>query len=163
MQRLQTFTGALALLATWALIFFTLTLLTELAFAPWDTAVTLPEPGTWLRTLNDFVDLGIGKYVLSVPLLVASMTLTGAALRQQPQAAWRYALGNLVFVGLVWAVFMLAAMLNNALFPHPPVPYDPHYRGYHRSVVPGLAFLGVCAVWLLLLRRTTNAPRVEAA
>ena len=163
MRRLQTFVGVLALLVTWALIFLTLTMLTELAFAPWDTVVTLPEPGTWQRTLNDFVDLGIGKYVLSVPLLVASMTLTWAALRQQPQAAWRYALGNLVFVLLVWAVFNVAALLNNALFPYPPVLYDPNYRGYHRSIVPGLAFLGMRAAWLLFLRRTTFSPRAKAA
>jgi hypothetical protein len=43
---------------------------------------------------------------------------------------------------------MVAAMVNNAIFPYPDVPYDPSYPGYYRSVLPGLVVAGVCAVWL---------------
>jgi hypothetical protein len=38
-------------------------------------------------------------------------------------------------------------MVNNAVYPYPPVLYDPNYPGYYRSVIPMTAVIAVCAVW----------------
>jgi hypothetical protein len=58
---------------------------------------------------------------------------------------------------LLFVVFMLAAMLNNAVLSYPTgVPYDPTYHGYHRSVIPGMAVLLACALWLGWQRRAAG-------
>jgi hypothetical protein len=59
-------------------------------------------------------------------------------------------------LGVLVIAFMLAALLNNWLFPYPPVLYDPTYQGYHRSLLPGGVMLGVCAAWLLWQRRAVS-------
>jgi hypothetical protein len=47
------------------ILFFTIAVWIEWMFAPWDTAFILPSIGTWQRGLNDFIDLGIGKYLIA--------------------------------------------------------------------------------------------------
>lgn len=139
----------------WLLLFLTLTILTEFILVPWDTAIERPEVGTWQRTLNDFFETSPGQWSISVPLTGLSILAGVGVLRRKPEAGWRLAVVNLICVAVLWGAFLLAAMLNNWLHPYPPVLYDPTYHGYYRSIVPGLAVLGVCALWLLWQRRAT--------
>jgi hypothetical protein len=141
------------LIFTWVVIFFVLVFVTELTLAPWDTAIERPEVGTWQRTLNDFFERTPGNMSLAALLIVASIL----TLRRRP-ARLQWVAGNLIFVGLLFSVFMVAALVNNAVFPYPPVSYDPTYHGYHRSVIPGLAVLLVCAGWLIWQVRAAPAP-----
>lgn len=145
--------GIVALLTSWALLFFWLTLATELIFAPWDTAITQPEIGTWQRTLNDFFATEPGNLTLAVLGVGASMLLTLMAWRRGYRHLLRLAGINLLCFGVLIAAFMPAALLNNAIFPYPPVLYDPTFEGYHRSVLPGSVMLTICAGWLWWQRR----------
>lgn len=151
------------LVGSWVLIFFTLTLFTELIMAPWDTAIHLPETGTWQRTLNDFFDFSVGKYLLSVPVILLNVWLV-ASHRAKPAFLARAVMGNLIFVGALWALFLLAATINNQiLYPYPPVLYDPTYTGYHRSVFPMAVMLAACAGWIVWQRRVTRSLAARAA
>lgn len=146
--------GLLGLLVvTWLAVFYTVSLFTELILAPWDTALVRPEIGTWQRTLNDFFENG-GALVVSVPVVLASITLALPMLRQNSLVLFNLMVGNLAFCTALWVAFLAAAFINNqVLFPYPPVTYDPTYEGFHRSVLPMAAQLVVCAAWLLWLRR----------
>ena len=148
--------GILALLTSWALLFFWLMLATELIFAPWDTAVTRPEIGTLQRTLNDFFETSPGNLSLAALGVGGSMMLTITAIRRGYTNLFRLAGINLLCFGILIAVFTPVALLNNAIFPYPPVLYDPTYHGYHRSVLPGGVMLAICAGWLLWQRRLTR-------
>ncbi len=151
------------LIGSWLLIFFTLTFFTELIMAPWDTAIHLPEVGTWQRTLNDFFDFSLGKYLLSVPVILLNIWLV-ASNRAKPAFLGHVVMGNLVFVGALWALFMLAAAINNQiLYPYPPVAYDPNYRGYHLSVFPMAVMLAACAGWVMWQRRVERALSARTA
>jgi hypothetical protein len=135
----------LLLICSWLVVFFILMVLTEFVLAPWDTAIHQPEIGTWQRTVNDFFVQEPGNLVIASLLIVASIYLTW---RQRAYPLWALALGNVVFAVLVMGLFMGAAIVNNAVFPYPPVLYDPNYHGYHRAVIPGLIVALVCTAWL---------------
>jgi hypothetical protein len=145
--------GIAALLLSWTLLFFWLMIETELLFAPWDTAVTRPEIGTWQRTLNDFFETSPGNLTFVVLGVGASIALTLAAIRRGSSNLLRLAGINLLCFGVLLLVFTPVTLLNNAIFPYPPVLYDPTYYGYHRSVLPGGVMLAICAGWLLWQRR----------
>ncbi|MBZ0300738.1 MAG: hypothetical protein K8J31_13395 [Anaerolineae bacterium] len=149
-------TGFIVLIATWVLLFYTLTFLTTLILAPWDTALVRPDLGTWQRSANDFFESAPGQYVVALGLIVLSVRLGWAGLRCDHDLRWRFAVINGLCFCAMLVVFMAAALLNNAVFPYPPVSYDPTYEGYHRAVIPGLALLAVCAVWLMSQRRIVN-------
>ncbi|HLV35990.1 MAG TPA: hypothetical protein VKY59_12780 [Spirillospora sp.] len=149
--------GITALPLTWLLLFYTFVLLTTFILVPWDTAVVRPEPGTWQRTVNDFFETAPGQYSFALLLTGLSAVLAWSALRRQPVFALRLALVNVIFAALLFAVFMLAAVLNNAVFPYPAgVLYDPTYHGFHRSVIPGMAVMLACALWLGWQRRAAG-------
>ncbi len=137
--------GLLLLVLSWIVIFYILRILTEFVFVPWDTAITRPEIGTWQRTLNDFFELPPGNFLIASLLTLTSIYLTT---RRTHHLLLVVAVGNIVFALLVMGVFMVAALVNNALFPHPPVAYDPTYRGYYRSIIPGLTLALACCGWL---------------
>ena len=147
--------GLLALLVvTWLFLLFTLTLFTELIMAPWDTAIHIPEVGTWQRTLNDFFDFSIGQLLVSVPVVLISIAVAYLAFRTRPQLLPLLIFSNAVLALSVYALVMLASTINNQLlFPYPPVLYDPNYRGYHLSILPMSALLAACAVWFVWQRR----------
>lgn len=149
----------LALLAlTWLFLLFTLTVYTELIMAPWDTAIHLPEVGTWQRTLNDFFDLSIGQFIISVPVVLVSIAVTFAAWRSQPQLLPRLVVGNAVLAVSIWVLVLGASAINNQiLFPYPPVLYDPNYRGYHLAILPMTALLAACGVWFMWQRRLAKS------
>jgi len=147
--------GSLALLVpTWLFLLFTLTLFTELIMAPWDTAIHLPEVGTWQRTLNDFFDFSFGQFLISLPVVLVSIAVTVAAYRSRSQVLPRLVIGNALLAVSVWLLVMLASAINNQiLYPYPSVLYDPNYRGYHLSILPMFALLSACAVWFIWQRR----------
>lgn len=145
--------GIILLLSGWVILFFWLTFMTELVFAPWDTAITQPEIGTWQRTLNDFFATEPGNLSLAVMGVGMSVILTLTALRRGDASLLRLAGMNWLCLVLLIAAFVPVTWLNNWLFPYPPVLYDPDYAGYHRSVLPGGVVLAICAGWLLWQRR----------
>ena len=142
--------GFLTLLLSWLAVFWILAFLTELILVPWDTAITRPAVGTWQRTVNDFFETPPGSYIIPALLLAGSMSVVFHS-RQRPW--WRFALLNLVFSVGSFGLFVITAMINNAVFPHPPVLYEPSYRGYYRSIIPGLVIGATCAAWLIMQRR----------
>ena len=135
----------LLLVFSWSMVFFILMILTEFILVPWDTATTRPEIGTWQRTLNDFFALPPGDRLIAGLLVTISIVLTW---RRHRFSLLVMALGNLIFAGLAFSLFMGAALVNNMVFPYPPVLYDPAFRGYHRSIIPGLTIALLCVVWL---------------
>ena len=145
--------GIAGLVAAWGAMLFALTLLTELILVPWDAAITLPEPGSWQLALNDFFSRPPGNLLVGVPVLALSIFFTLRHIRRHPQTTLVLALMTWVFILSIFALFMLAAMLNNGLFPYPPVLYDPNFRGFHRSVVPGIITGAGCVLWLVILSR----------
>ena len=147
--------GWLALLVLTSLfLFFTLTVFTSLLMSPWDSAIDIPEIGTWQRTLNDFFQYSVGQLLLSVPVLLISIALAYNAYRSKPHFLPRIILGNFLLAAGVWVVVMVASSVNNGvLFPHPPVLYDPNYRGFHRSIFPMAALLTTCGVWYIWQRK----------
>lgn len=159
MQKAKLF-GVLGLLSlTWLMVFFSLTLLTALNMAPWDTAVQIPEAGTWQRTLNDFFAYSAGQYLLSIPVVVLSMVAAWRAIHSEPARIGRMAAGNAVFIVATWAAMLAAWSINNhVLFPYPPVLYDPNYRGFHRSVLPMSVLLASCAIWFAWQKRGSVIP-----
>lgn len=132
----------------WLAIFFVLTFITELTLAPWDTAIHRPEVGTWQRTLNDFFETAPGYYAISIPLTLLCMVLTVLTFRRNPTLINRLLLIHLAFAPILVAMWMGAVFVNNAVYPYPPVLYDPNYRGYYRSVIPLAAVVVTCSAWL---------------
>lgn len=139
--------GMIALMASWLVVFWVLSFLTEFVLVPWDTAVVRPETGTWQRTLNDFFEQPPGSLLVPVLLVTGSVILV---IRSRQQRFFHFAALNLIFAGSAFALFTVAAMVNNAVFPYPPVLFDPDYRGYYRSVIPGLTVALACAGWLAM-------------
>lgn len=155
---------AILLIGSWLILFFTLTFFTELIMAPWDTAIHLPEVGTWQRTLNDFFDFSVGKYLLSIPAILLSLRLVVTRRGTSLAYLGRLAAGNVLFVGALWVLFVAASAINNQiLFPYPPVLYDPTYRGYHLSVFPMAVMLAACAGWVIWQRRVERGLTARAA
>lgn len=149
---------------TWLLLFFLMMFFAELILVPWDTAIDQPALGTLARTVNDFFDTFPGSWSVPALLILSSIWLTLPLLRRHPSASLKLIATNLIFIGVLFLTFTFAAILNNLIFPYPPVMYDPNYHGYHRSVLPGLVMLSVCVAWLLWQRRirqtTTFTPSV---
>ncbi|MBZ0292956.1 MAG: hypothetical protein K8L99_10375, partial [Anaerolineae bacterium] len=150
MRYAKTLTRLGLLLFSWLVLLFVFMLFTELILAPWDSTLVRPEIGTWQRTLNDFFETAPGNLTFAVPLLLAAIWLSRRRLSNQ----WMQAAINLGFVVLLWILMLAAFMLNNALFPYPPVTYDPTYAGYHRSVLPFTVMMAACGGWLWLLRQS---------
>jgi len=138
------------LLLTWLILFYTLTFFTQLIMTPWDTALRMPEIGTWQRTLNDFFGYRGGRFLFSVPLIVLSAGLTLNALRTRPDALAKFVAGNLLFFGALPILFVASSFINNGiLYPYPPVSYDPNYRGFHLSIFPMSVILAACVGWIV--------------
>ena len=137
------------LILAWVAGFYVLTFLTQLTFTPWDGAVDWPAVGTWQRTLNDFFASDPGRLVLSVPVVGISICLTVSNLRHHPDNINRVIGRAGLFIPLLLLTWYTAIMVNNALHPYPPVTYDPNYRGFHLTLIPGTALIGLCVVWLL--------------
>ncbi len=143
MKTIRTAIPILLFLLSILAVLFALTIMTNLIFAPWDTAVQRPELGTWQRTLNDFFETAPGVYIFSIPLVLANIVF---ALRKRKLA---YLAGvNFAFAILFWAALLISFFVNNAVFPYPPVMYDPNFRGYHRTLIPAAVFALMCIVWL---------------
>lgn len=142
-----------ALLATWAFILFILAMFTEFIMAPWDTAITQPDIGTWQRTLNDFFDLGPGQWLVATAVVLGNVYVAIRLWLKRNRLPWRFIVNNALFVWLLFPLMMLAFRLNNVIFPYPDVLYDPNYRGYHLSVIPGTVALAVIAIWFMVQSR----------
>lgn len=141
--------ASIALFMTWIVIFLCLTLLTQFIMVPWDTAITLPEIGTWQRTLNDFFATAPGYFLFSGTLLLISIILSINIVKNNGKRLMLLIVGNIAFVIFVLGVFTVATLINSSvLFPYPDVVYDPTYKGFHHSVFPGLCILAVCGIWL---------------
>lgn len=154
MSTLKQFGLFAILVFTWIALFFALTFFTELIMSPWDAAIHIPELGTWQRSLNDFFQFSVGKYILSVPLILLSIAVNIYILRMRPDMIGKLIAGNVLFFGALIVLFMFgAAINNNILFPYPPVAYDPNYRGFHRSIFPMAVILIACLVWFNWQRR----------
>ena len=149
MLKLKTLTQIGLLLAAWVAWFYLLTFLTQLIFTPWDGAIDWPAVGTWQRNLNDFFAGDPGRLSISIPVILINIYLTIAMLRQRPEQLNQLIRRTWLFIPVVILICFAAMMLNNAVYPYPPVEYDPHYRGFYRSVIPGIAMIGLCAFWLL--------------
>jgi hypothetical protein len=145
----------------WIAYFYVLTFLTQLTFTPWDGAVDWPAVGTWQRTLNDFFATDPGRLLLSVPVVIGSIYLTISNLHRHPDNINRVVRLSWLFIPILLLTWYVAVTLNNTLYPYPPVIYDPNYRGFHLTLIPGMALVGLCVVWLLrwqklLFRLPTN-------
>ncbi|MEO8610536.1 MAG: hypothetical protein ABI690_21750 [Chloroflexota bacterium] len=147
------------LLSAWIAWFFVLTFLTQLTFTPWDGAIDWPALGTWQRTLNDFFASDPGRLIISIPMIIVSIYLTRSTLRRNPEKRIR-------IIGLLWLFIPMLLLawygsvsLNNALHPYPPVMYDPNYRGFHLTIIPGITLIGLCIVWLVYQSRINYFPR----
>src|SRR4051812_8059757 len=89
------------LILSWLLLFYTLTFFTQLIMAPWDATISMPNVGTWQRTLNDFFELSLGRYLFSLPLILVSLVLTIRTLRANPDTLSKLVRGNAVFFGVL--------------------------------------------------------------
>ncbi len=136
------------LILAWMAHFYVLTFITQLTFTPWDGAVDWPEVGTWQRTLNDFFASDPGRLSLSVPFILVSIYLTFSTVRIHPEKLNRLIGLSWLFIPILLLTSYTAIMLNNALHPYPPVIYDPNYRGFHLTIIPGAALVGLCVLWL---------------
>lgn len=148
MKRFRFWAGVGLLILALVGLFYTLSFFIQLTFTPWDTALTQPEIGTWQRSLNDFFESGTGALFISIPLVIGGALLAFQTVRRNPSLVGRIAMMTLGFILLIYVGMMAAYTVNNAIFPYPPVQYDPNYIGYHRAVLPGLALFSMCAVWL---------------
>lgn len=137
-----------SLLLAWVALFFLLTALTELIFTPWDGALDWPAVGTWQRTLNDFFATDPGRLVVSVPVLIVSIYLTISTLRRNPDAINHLIRLHFIFIPLLVLVWLASVALNQWVNPYPPVQYDPNYRGFHLTIIPGISLIGACMIWL---------------
>ena len=144
------------LLLAWIAWFYVLTFLTQLTFTPWDGAIDWPAVGTWQRTLNDFFAGDPGRLIISVPMIVFSIYLTLSALRRNPEKLVRITGLAVLFIPVLLLVWLVSVLSNNALHPYPPVEYDPNYRGFHLTIIPGIALIALCIFWLRQQSRITH-------
>lgn len=151
MKTMRAILPLLLFLLTLPAVLFALTLMTNFIFAPWDTALHRPELGTWQRTLNDFFETAPGVYTFSLPLMIANIYF---ALRRGNLLT--LAGINFAFVLLFWVALLASFFVNNAVFPYPPVLYDPNYDGYHRAIIPAAVFALVCFGWMRVVSYQTS-------
>lgn len=145
------------LILAWIAWFYVLTFFTELTFVPWDGALHWPEVGTWQRTLNDFFATDPGRLIISIPMILMSVYLAITALRRNPLALTRITGFSILFIPVLILVWLVAVYINNAVHPYPPVAYDPNYRGFHLTIIPGVAIIGLCIVWLVYQSRIAKS------
>jgi hypothetical protein len=137
------------LVMAWIAYFYVLTFLTQLTFTPWDGAIDWPAVGTWQRSLNDFFASDPGRLILSVPVILLSIYLTLSYLRLHPDRINHLVGLSWLFIPILLLTWFAAITLDNAVHPYPPVAYDPNYRGFHLTIIPGIALIGLCVFWLL--------------
>jgi hypothetical protein len=148
--------GVITLLLTWSgLVPFTMAM-TEGLLVPWDTfgEPIRPPRGTWQRSLNDFFESGVGSFLPTATVLLASAGGLLAQLRapgQRAMAVWVWAGANLAFFGLV-----LTAML--LLDPLAPL-FGLEGPGYHRTW-PGIVAMLVGLATLVALPRWSHRATV---
>jgi hypothetical protein len=137
-----------SLLLAWIALFYLLTFLTELTFTPWSGALDWPAVGTWQRTLNDFFARDPGRLIVSIPVLLISIYLTISTLRRNLASINHLIRLHYLFIPLLVLAWLVGVSLNHWINPYPPVQYDPNYRGFHLTIIPGMAFIGACLIWL---------------
>jgi hypothetical protein len=147
MNRMRILVKISLLMLAWLAVFFILTMITDFTLVPWDTAIERPAVGTWQRSLNDFFENPPGQYLFSIPIVFLSIIISIKAIRHHPEALNRLLLVNLLFAPILLAMWMAAVFVNNAVYPYPPVLYDPNYHGYYRAVIPLTAVIAVCISW----------------
>jgi hypothetical protein len=161
MSRIKSIQLSLLVLA-WIALFFLLTFITELTFVPWDGALDWPEVGTWQRSLNDFFATDPGRFIISVPVVVISICLTISTLRRDFALINQLIRLHYVFIPLLLLTCLVSVSLNHWINPYPPVQYDPNYRGFHLTIIPGIGFIGACLVWLWQQAKTARMPLTES-
>jgi hypothetical protein len=144
------------LFLSWIAWFYVLTFFTELSLTPWNAALHWPDVGTWQRTLNDFFATDPGRLIISIPVILFNIYLAVSALRRNPKIINRLVLLGWLFIpAFIW-VWFTAVMITHWLFPYPPVAYDPNYIGFHLSILPGVAMVATCLIWLRQQSRITK-------
>jgi hypothetical protein len=159
MNRMKILVKIALLILAWLTMFFVLTIITDFTLVPWDTAIVRPEVGTWQRSLNDFFENPPGQHLFSIPIVFLSIIISIKAIRHHPEAVNRLLLIHLLFTPILFGFWMGAAMVNNAVYPYPPVQYDPNYPGYYRSVIPLAAIVVVCTGWFYCQMRLAKSGR----
>lgn len=76
------------------------------------------------------------------------MILKLVILRRNFNLVWRLVGINVLFSIALYGCFIIAALINNAVYPYPSVLYDPNYEGYYRAIIPGIVLLLVYGGWL---------------
>jgi hypothetical protein len=151
-----------SLLLAWIALFYLLTFLTELTFTPWNGALDWPAVGTWQRTLNDFFAGDPGRLIVSVPVLVISIYLTVSTLWRNPDSINQLIRLHYGFIPLLLLAWLIGVSLNHWINPYPPVQYDPNFQGFHLTIIPGIAFIGACLLWLWQQARTAHSTMLTS-
>jgi hypothetical protein len=151
-----------ALILAWIALFYVFTFFTELTLTPWDGALDWPDVGTWQRTLNDFFAADPGRLIISIPVLLISICLTISTLRRNPAAINHLLRLHYAFIPLFLLAWLVSVALNHWVNPYPPVQYDPNFRGFHLTIIPGIGIIGSCLIWLWQQVRTANAPTLTS-
>lgn len=128
--------GSLALVLTWYLLFWFMTLATGRILAPWDQWASLAPPqDAWQRQLNDFFSRNITQYLaalvvigISGILFLAGMFQSASNVRDKLPLA--FALTNLAFLLVAFLLIVPAGYLPDLWLPQPRPSID---VGYHRT------------------------------
>ncbi|MEM9953029.1 MAG: hypothetical protein AAF846_15600 [Chloroflexota bacterium] len=144
--------STLFLFVKWISVFYILTILTKWTFAPWDTVDPIYRTVTmsgWETTLNNFFELGWGKFLFSVPVVMISMKTWWHTQKSSWHSTAQLALSNGI---LLLAIIASSAISNplNQLFFSPPEEtareYYVNYVGYHRTIIPAILW-GLISIW----------------
>lgn len=153
--------GIFALVLTWYLLFWFITLTTGRVLAPWDQwAGFAPPTGTWQHQLNDFFSQDTNQYLAALVIVGISVILLLAGMLRAANNDVRirlplvFAVTNLAFLVTGFLSIFLVNRLPDLWLPQPRPSVD---VGYHRTW-PDILITGVLLGLLFWVQRRIATP-----
>ena len=151
----------LALVLTWYLLFWFMTLTTGRILAPWDQwAGFAPPAGTWQRQLNDFFSRDAHQRLLALAIVGSSGLLFLVGILRAPgkealvKLPLAFAATNLGFIGVSFLAILVTQPLPDLWLSQPRPSVD---VGYHRTW-PDLLITGALLGLLFWLQGRVIKP-----
>lgn len=153
--------GLLLLLAVWAILFWWVTLFTEALLVPWYccSLESMPDPGTWQRTVNDFFNTVPGSILPSVAIVLTGVLIFIARVKRAQNKAWLpliFACAYMLLLAADVLVTNLSWELSNWLVGPRVGGID---AGYHRTWYGIVTHLALWITFYLFMAKTKVLQR----
>lgn len=139
---------------TWVFLIQFFTVMSSWILTPWDTAIYLPDMGTWQRTLNDFFDSSSGQMLISI--IIGILTAVPIIMHYRVNTNLRVIVTNLLVVFAGYFVLLFSFAINNLIFParSADINLDPFFNhNYNHSIIP---LITICLIYMIWFREISG-------